>query len=72
MRVLLDENLPRRLKRCFAEDVVVLTVQDCGWKGLQDGELLQIAQTEFDVFVTSDKGIPSSKIYPQCRSRSYF
>lgn len=58
MRVLLDENLPRRLKQCFAEGVEVLTVQDCGWKGLQDGELLRIAQTEFDVFVTTDKGIP--------------
>lgn len=58
MRVLLDENLPRRLKRCFAEGVAVLTVQDCGWRGLQDGELLRVAQTEFDVFVTTDKGIP--------------
>lgn len=58
MRVLLDENLPRRLKRCFAEDIEVLTVQDCRWKGLQDGELLRSAQAEFDVFVTTDKGIP--------------
>lgn len=58
MRVLLDENLPRRLKRCFAEGVEVLTVQECGWRGLQDGELLRAAQTEFDVFVTTDKGIP--------------
>jgi len=58
MRVLLDENLPRRLKHYFTKDVKVLTVQDCGWKGLQDGELLHIAQTEFDIFVTTDKGIP--------------
>lgn len=58
MRVLLDENLPRRLKRSFAEGVEVLTVQDCGWKGLQNGELLRVAQIEFDVFVTTDRGIP--------------
>ena len=58
MRVLLDENLPRRLKRYFDESIEVLTVRDCRWTGLQDGELLQLAQAEFDVFVTSDKGIP--------------
>lgn len=58
MRVLLDENLPRRLKRGFDEDVEALTVRDCGWIGLQDGDLLRLAQAEFDILVTSDKAIP--------------
>ncbi|WNZ25573.1 DUF5615 family PIN-like protein [Leptolyngbya sp. NK1-12] len=58
MRVLLDENLPRKLKRHFDEGVEALTVGDCGWTGIKNGELLRIAQAEFDVFITTDKGIP--------------
>jgi hypothetical protein len=56
--VLLDENLPRKLARFFGPDVVALTVAGCGWAGLENGELLELAQEEFDVFVTIDKGIP--------------
>ena len=41
MRVLLDENLPRKLKRHFDEGVEAVTVRDCGWTGIQNGELLQ-------------------------------
>ncbi|PSF33091.1 hypothetical protein C7H19_20575 [Aphanothece hegewaldii CCALA 016] len=58
MRVLLDENLPRRLKRFFNEGVEVITVSERGWKGLKNGELLRVAQIEFEVFITTDKGIP--------------
>jgi predicted nuclease of predicted toxin-antitoxin system len=58
MRVLLDENLPRKLKRHFGEGVEALTVRDCGWTGMKNGALLGIAQSEFDVFITTDKGIP--------------
>jgi predicted nuclease of predicted toxin-antitoxin system len=63
MRVLLDENLPRKLKRHFDEGVEALTVRDCGWTGIKNGELLRIAQAEFDVFITTDKGIPTNRIY---------
>lgn len=58
MRVLLDENLPRKLKRHFDESVKVVTVRDPGWTGIQNGKLLLVAQLEFDVFLTTDKGIP--------------
>ena len=58
MRVLLDENLPRKLKRHFDEGIEAGTVRDCGWTGMQNGDLLRVAQVEFDVFVTTDKGIP--------------
>lgn len=58
MRVLLDENVDRRLKRTFAEGYNVLTVVERGWSGKENGELLELAQEEFDVFVTTDKGIP--------------
>ncbi|CAN5778928.1 MAG: DUF5615 family PIN-like protein [Rubrobacteraceae bacterium] len=58
MRILLDENVDRRLKRDFAEGHEVLTVAEAGWAGKQNGELLRLAEKEFDGFVTTDRGIP--------------
>jgi hypothetical protein len=33
------------------------TVQDAGWSGKENGELLAIAETEFDVLVTIDTNL---------------
>jgi len=33
------------------------TVDQCGWKGLKNGTLLKIAESGFDVFLTSDQSI---------------
>lgn len=57
MRVLLDENLPYQLRPLFTDSIEVITVGYRGWKGKQNGELLQMAAVEFDAFVTTDKGI---------------
>jgi len=51
MHVLLDENLPRRLKRHLAEEVQAVTVQERGWSGKRNGDLLRPAQAEFDAFL---------------------
>ena len=58
MRVLLDENLPRRLKQYLPPDVEALTVRQRGWSGKKNGALLRDAAVEFDVFLTTDQGIP--------------
>lgn len=58
MRVLLDENVDRRLRRTFDKGHDVLTAVERGWSGKENGELLDLARREFDVFVTTDKGIP--------------
>ena len=42
-------RLPRR---------TISTVQDMGWAGITNGELLARAEQEFDVFVTADQGLP--------------
>ena len=34
------------------------TVPERGWAGKTNGELLRLAQTEFDAFVTIDAGLP--------------
>lgn len=53
MRLLLDENLPRALKNHLAPHVV-MTVQDMGWNGIKNGNLLRKAQLEFDALITID------------------
>ncbi len=54
MRLLLDEQVPRRLKRSFAGNNVQ-TVGDMGWNGKSNGELLALARDEFDAFITLDR-----------------
>ncbi len=58
MRVLLDEMLPRKLKRLLPEEVEVVTVRERGWDSKKNGELLALAEKEFDVLLTTDRGIP--------------
>ncbi len=58
MKILLDENLPRKLKADFGPDFQVKTVRDMGWLGKKNGELLGlIAFNGFDFFVTIDKNL---------------
>lgn len=44
MRLLLDENLPKRLKQDFA-DHEVFTVFDKEWNGIKNGELLKLSHS---------------------------
>ena len=60
MRVLLDECLPRRLKRSLADHEVV-TVPEAGWAGKSNGDLLRLASERFDVFVTVDRNLPAQQ-----------
>lgn len=54
MRVLLDECLPRRLKRELTGHQVY-TVPEMGWAGVKNGALLRLIHKDaFSVFVTID------------------
>ena len=55
MKVLLDENLDRRLgKQLGAHEV--FTTSYMGWDGFQNGKLLQAAEDDgFDLLVTGDQ-----------------
>lgn len=55
-RLLLDEQLPVRLKHAVT-DHYVRAVRDMQWRGLSNGALLARAESEFDVFVTMDTAI---------------
>jgi predicted nuclease of predicted toxin-antitoxin system len=56
MKILLDESLPRRLKKDLAGHAV-RTVPEMGWQGKKNGELLKLLQDQFDVFLTSDQNM---------------
>ena len=56
MRILLDECLPRRLKRdLIGHDA--RTVPEMGWASKQNGELLELASGQFDVSLTVDRNL---------------
>jgi predicted nuclease of predicted toxin-antitoxin system len=59
--ILLDENLlSKKLKKPFLDvGYTVQNVEDMGWRGTKDRELLALANVfPFDVFITSDKNLP--------------
>jgi hypothetical protein len=56
MKVLLDECVTRYLKRDFTGHEV-LTVEEAGFKGLKNGQLLQAATDQYDALVTVDQNI---------------
>lgn len=56
MRVLLDECVDRRLSRDIAGHEV-RTARDMGWTTIRNGELLALAATSFDAFVTVDRNL---------------
>jgi len=58
MRVLIDECSPKALKRHLAQHGhECLTVQDAGWAGKKNGELLSLAEAAFDVLGTLDTNL---------------
>jgi predicted nuclease of predicted toxin-antitoxin system len=56
VRILLDEQMPRRLARHLTGHEV-RTVQQCGWAGLRNGALLMRAAAGFDIFITGDRNL---------------
>jgi hypothetical protein len=56
MRVLLDECVPKRLRKELTTHSV-RTVAEMGWSGIVNGKLLQRASAEFDCFLTVDRNL---------------
>ena len=54
MKILLDECVDRRLARALVGHSVI-TVPCHGWAGIKNGDLLTLAEKEFDVFITVDR-----------------
>jgi len=57
MKLLLDENLPKRLKSDFPNHQI-FTVRDMGWNGKKNGELMKLLiENNFDTLITFDKNL---------------
>jgi predicted nuclease of predicted toxin-antitoxin system len=57
MKLLLDENLPKRLKSDLPNHQV-FTVRDMGWNGKKNGELMKLLiENNFDALITFDKNL---------------
>ena len=61
MRLLIDDSLPWQFRALLIGHDAVTTAY-MGWKGKSNGELLKLAASDFDVFITADRSIP----YQQC------
>lgn len=64
MRVLLDECVDRRL----AEDIAgheVKTVPQMAWGTIKNGELLALAEQQFDIFITVDRNLSFQQDLPR-------
>jgi len=57
MILLLDENLPKKLKEDFPGHTI-FTIKERGWNGLKNGVLLEkLLENNFDALITFDKNL---------------
>jgi hypothetical protein len=56
MKILLDECVPWPMHRLLVGHEC-RNAQQCGWGGIKNGSLLQLAEKEFDLFITSDQNL---------------
>ncbi len=62
MKLLVDENLPKRLKTDFSAHEIFI-VSDMGWNSKKNGELLKLMLgAGFEVLLTFDRNLGSFTI----------
>lgn len=66
MKILLDECVPWPIHQILTGHDCV-TAQQRGWGGIKNGDLLQRAEAEFDLFITSDQNIRYQQNLAGCR-----
>lgn len=56
MKIIIDECVPHIVKKRLPNREIK-TVQEMGWAGVKNGELLKLVKNFFDIFITSDKNL---------------
>ena len=56
MKILLDECVPFKLKNVLSGHHVY-SVNMMAWAGVKNGDLIKLADNQFDVFITIDKNL---------------
>ena len=64
MKILLDECVDRRFAAELSE-FEVSTVPKMGWAGVKNGELMRLAEKEFDIFLTVDRNLSYQQNLPR-------
>jgi predicted nuclease of predicted toxin-antitoxin system len=64
VRILLDECVDQRFRRELGGHEVS-TVQEAGWAGKKNSELLKLAQEQFEVFITVDRNLYFQQSFSQ-------
>ncbi len=64
MKLLFDECIDCRFTREFV-GYQVKTVPQMGWAGVKNGQLLALAEAEFDVLITVDRNLSFQQNLPQ-------
>jgi predicted nuclease of predicted toxin-antitoxin system len=60
LKILLDECVDRKLSRDLIGHAVI-TVTRRGWAGIKNGDLLALAEREFDIFITVDRKLSTQQ-----------
>lgn len=62
MKILIDENLPLKLKESFGEKHEIYSAREMNWQGKKNGELLGLMTLAgFQCFITMDKNLPKQQ-----------
>lgn len=62
MKILLDENIPAKLRFDFGKGYEVHMVGEMNWLGKKNGELLRLAIFNgFEIFITLDKNLKNQQ-----------
>ncbi|MBC7901111.1 MAG: DUF5615 family PIN-like protein [Saprospiraceae bacterium] len=56
MKIIIDECVPSIVKKLLPQRKIK-TVQEMGWAGIKNGELLELVEEQFEVSITSDKNL---------------
>ena len=56
MRILFDQGTPVPLRRTLTSHQVS-TAFEKGWANLENGDLLRVAEDQFDLFITTDQNL---------------
>ena len=64
MTILLDEGIPRIIQRRLPH-LPIFTVDQMGWRGIKNGQLLDRMDGTFTILVTTDKNLRFQQNLPQ-------
>ncbi len=57
MKILLDEGVPRIIQKRL-DQFSISSVEEMGWRAVENGALLDLMAATFQIFITTDKNIP--------------